>query len=472
MIFKMMNHPKESIMKKLIRRKVVLLAIILIAVFNFNQLFAHLNSFSSIVKSERNKVVHITTSSIVDNRHFFNDPFFEKFFKNIPKNMPKKKRESALGSGFFISHDGYILTNNHVVARADKIEVVLFNDKKYNAKVVGNDKMTDLALLKIDIENHDYAELGDSDELEVGDWVLAIGNPLGLDHSVTSGIISAKERGVFGNSVAYGQFLQTDAAINPGNSGGPLYNMDGKVVGINSAIVASGQGLGFAIPSNLAKKIFKQLMKNGKVVRGYFGVIPQELDEELAKSFGLPEGTGGIILTRVDDDTPAYKAGLKQGDIIVEIEGKKIIKEGQFRQYIAETMPGESLSVKVFRQGKFFQKSVKVSKRPDDEVASFTGVSQDFGMQLVKLNNDLRSQLDVNFEYGLYVYDVDPTEIAWEKGIRKGDIILEARNNKLKSNDDFQEVVKECRKLKIPVNLLVYRNGNVNFVALPIDYNR
>ncbi|MBT4288869.1 MAG: Do family serine endopeptidase [Deltaproteobacteria bacterium] len=459
-------------MKKLIRRKVVLLAIILIAVFNFNQLFAHLNSFSSIVKSERNKVVHITTSSIVDNRHFFNDPFFEKFFKNIPKNMPKKKRESALGSGFFISHDGYILTNNHVVARADKIEVVLFNDKKYNAKVVGNDKMTDLALLKIDIENHDYAELGDSDELEVGDWVLAIGNPLGLDHSVTSGIISAKERGVFGNSVAYGQFLQTDAAINPGNSGGPLYNMDGKVVGINSAIVASGQGLGFAIPSNLAKKIFKQLMKNGKVVRGYFGVIPQELDEELAKSFGLPEGTGGIILTRVDDDTPAYKAGLKQGDIIVEIEGKKIIKEGQFRQYIAETMPGESLSVKVFRQGKFFQKSVKVSKRPDDEVASFTGVSQDFGMQLVKLNNDLRSQLDVNFEYGLYVYDVDPTEIAWEKGIRKGDIILEARNNKLKSNDDFQEVVKECRKLKIPVNLLVYRNGNVNFVALPIDYNR
>ena len=468
----MMNHPKESIMKKLIRRKVVLLAIILIAVFNFNQLFAHLNSFSSIVKSERNKVVHITTSSIVDNRHFFNDPFFEKFFKNIPKNMPKKKRESALGSGFFISHDGYILTNNHVVARADKIEVVLFNDKKYNAKVVGNDKMTDLALLKIDIENHDYAELGDSDELEVGDWVLAIGNPLGLDHSVTSGIISAKERGVFGNSVAYGQFLQTDAAINPGNSGGPLYNMDGKVVGINSAIVASGQGLGFAIPSNLAKKIFKQLMKNGKVVRGYFGVIPQELDEELAKSFGLPEGTGGIILTRVDDDTPAYKAGLKQGDIIVEIEGKKIIKEGQFRQYIAETMPGESLSVKVFRQGKFFQKSVKVSKRPDDEVASFTGVSQDFGMQLVKLNNDLRSQLDVNFEYGLYVYDVDPTEIAWEKGIRKGDIILEARNNKLKSNDDFQEVVKECRKLKIPVNLLVYRNGNVNFVALPIDYNR
>ena len=211
----MMNHPKESIMKKLIRRKVVLLAIILIAVFNFNQLFAHLNSFSSIVKSERNKVVHITTSSIVDNRHFFNDPFFEKFFKNIPKNMPKKKRESALGSGFFISHDGYILTNNHVVARADKIEVVLFNDKKYNAKVVGNDKMTDLALLKIDIENHDYAELGDSDELEVGDWVLAIGNPLGLDHSVTSGIISAKERGVFGNSVAYGQFLQTDQ-INQG----------------------------------------------------------------------------------------------------------------------------------------------------------------------------------------------------------------------------------------------------------------
>jgi len=468
----MLNHPKGSIMKKLIRLKFVLLVVLLIAVFSFNQLFAHLNSFSSIVKSERNKVVHITTSSIVDNSRFFNDPFFEKFFKNMPKNMPKKKRESALGSGFFISHDGYILTNNHVVARADKIEVILFNGKKYKAKVVGNDKMTDLALLKIDIENHDYAEFGDSDELEVGDWVLAIGNPLGLDHSVTSGIISAKERGVFGNSVAYGQFLQTDAAINPGNSGGPLYNMDGKVIGINAAIVASGQGLGFAIPSNLAKKTFKQLMKNGKVVRGYFGVIPQELDEELAKSFGLPEGTGGIILTRVDDDTPAHKAGLKQGDIIVEIEGKKIIKEGQFRQHIAETMPGESLSVKVFRQGEFFQKPVTVSKRPDDDVASFTGVSQDFGMQLVKLNNDLRNQLDVNFEYGLYVYDVDPTEIAWEKGIRKGDIILEARNNRLKSNDDFQAVVKECRKLKIPVNLLVYRNGNVNFVALPIDYNR
>jgi serine protease Do len=468
----MIFHPERRIMKKIIYRKYVIFFIISTFVFSYSQIFAHLNSFSSIVKSERNKVVHITTSTIVDNSRTFNDPFFERFFKNLPKNTPKKKRESALGSGFFFSHDGYIITNNHVVARAEKIEVVLYNGKKYKAKVVGNDKMTDLALLKIDVENQAFVEFGDSDQLEVGDWVLAIGNPLGLDHSVTSGIISAKERGVFGNSVAYGQFLQTDAAINPGNSGGPLYNMDGKVIGINSAIVASGQGLGFAIPSNLAKKILNQLKKDGKVVRGYFGVIPQELDEELAQSFGLPDDMSGIILTRVDDDTPAHKAGLQQGDIIVEIEGKKIVKEGQFRQYIAETLPGESLAVKVFRNGKFYDKSVKVSKRPEDEQVSYSGASQNFGMQLVKLNTDLKSQLDVSFDHGLFVYDVDPTGIAWEKGIRTGDIILEARNNKLKSPDDFRNAVRECRKLKIPVNLLVYRNGNAIFVALPIEYNR
>lgn len=468
----MIYHLERRIMKKLIFGKFILIFFISTIVFSNSPAFAHLNSFSTIVKSERNKVVHITTSAIVDNSRMFNDPFFEQFFKKLPKNAPKKKRESALGSGFFYSEDGYIVTNNHVIARAEKIEVVLFNGKKYKAKVVGSDKMTDLALLKIDIENQDFVNFGDSEKLEVGDWVLAIGNPLGLDHSVTSGIISAKERGVFGNSVAYGQFLQTDAAINPGNSGGPLYNMDGKVIGINTAIVASGQGLGFAIPSNLAKKIIKQLKKDGKVVRGYFGVIPQELDDELAKSFGLPDDMSGIILTRVDEDTPAHKAGLQQGDIIVEIEGKKIVKEGQFRQYIAETLPGEKLDVKIFRNGEFYAKSVKVSKRPEEEQVSHSGVSQNFGMQLVKLNSDLKSQLEVSFDHGLFVYDIDPTGIAWEKGIRTGDVILEARNNKLYSPDNFQDAVRECRKLKIPVNLLVYRNGNSIFVALPIDYNQ
>ena len=409
-------------------------------------------------------MVHITTSAVVQRNDIFRNPFFDQFYNK----MPKKRRETALGSGFLISHDGYIVTNNHVVEKAEKIEVVLLNEKKYKAKIIGKDHMTDLALLKIDVENQEYVKFGNSDAVEIGDWVIAIGNPLGLDHSVTAGIVSAKERGVFGEAVAYGRFLQTDAAINPGNSGGPLYNVNGEVIGINSAIVAGGQGLGFAIPSNLAKKIIDQLRRKGKVVRGYFGVVPQEISGDLAKSFGLKESDRGIVLSRVDKNSPADKAGLEQGDIILEFEGKKIVKEGQFRQYIAETVPGDWVEVKLYRKGKYLLKKVKVAQRPEEEGVSHHTNFIDYGMQLVEITPQMRSNLNILENYGLLVYRIDETGIAWEKGIRKGDAIMEAMGVKLKTQNDFDEVLKKARKSGYPINLFIIRRGNPLFLALPI----
>ncbi len=424
------------------------------------------NSFSPIVKSEREKVVHISTSSVIDHSSMFRDPFFEQFFKGHPK--PGKKRQSALGTGFIISEDGYIVTNSHVVEKAEKIEVVLFNDKKYSAEIIGIDVQTDLALLKIGITKHAYVKFGDSSAIEVGDWVLAIGNPLGLDHSVTAGIISAKNRGIFGESVAYGQFLQTDAAINPGNSGGPLFNMSSEVIGINTAIVSGGQGLGFAIPANLAQKIIGQLKKDGKVIRGYFGVVPQEVSEELAASFGLPSGVRGIVLTHVSEDSPAGRAGLQLGDVVVEYEGKPLTREGQFRQYIAETVPGERVHLKIFRDGKMIRITVKVIQRPESESVSAVNGSNDYGMRLTEITPQTREKLRLTNEHGLVVYQIDQTGVAWEKGIRQNDIILKANGKPVKTIREFNTAIRESQKKKHPIRLLIQRDGNARFVALPI----
>ena len=425
---------------------------------------AFTQSFSPIVKRERKKVVHISTSMIVQQRTI-PDPFFDRYFPGIPK----KRRTSALGTGFLISSDGYIVTNNHVIEKAKKIEVVLLNEKKYRAKIVGKDTMTDLALLKIDVKGQEYVEFGDSDAVEIGDWVLAIGNPFGLDHSVSAGIVSAKERGIFGETYAYGQFLQTDAAINFGNSGGPLYDIDGKVIGINTAIAAGGQGIGFAIPSNLAAKVIDQLRQEGKVVRGYFGVVPQEVDHDLAKSFGMEKYSRGIILNKVEEDSPAGRAGLQQGDIVVEFEGKKIVREGQFRQYIAETAPGDRVEVKLFRNGKYLSKKVKVGEAPVAESVSHRSDAFDYGMQLVEITPEMKSRLKVAENYGLLVYRIDETKIAWQKGVRQGDVIMEAMGLQLKTPKDFADVLEKARKTGYPfANLFVIRNGNPLFLALPV----
>jgi serine protease Do len=440
-------------------------AIILVVCFSFTQsAFARNESFAPIVKSENKKVVHISISSIVE--HSVNiprDPFFEKFFKD----MPQKQRKSALGSGFLISSDGYIVTNHHVIAKADKIEVTLHSGTVYKAEVIGKDKLSELALLKIEAKGLPYVEWGDSDEMEVGDWVLAIGNPLGFDNTVTAGIISGLGRSVFPNT-AYGQFLQTDAAINFGNSGGPLFNMDSEVIGINTAIVAGGQNIGFAIPSNLARNVINQLKKHGKVERGWFGVGIQDVSNELAESFGLPKGMKGVVLTSIGEDSPAKKAGLQKGDVIVKFNGKKLERVNDLQQKVAETIPGTKVLVEIFRRGEFLKKSVKVGKRPTEEAAQLTPNKSKFGMRLVEITPNNKPYPEFKDDHGLLVYEVDQTGIAWEKGIRRGDVIVEANNKKLNSVEDFFQIMTRAEKTSRPVYLLVNRNGREMFIAMPV----
>ncbi|MCG8334053.1 MAG: Do family serine endopeptidase [Proteobacteria bacterium] len=440
-------------------------ALWLVLCFSFAQVsFARNESFSPIVKSESKKVVHISISSIVErNSNVPRDPFFERFFKD----MPQQQRKSALGSGFLISSDGYIVTNHHVIAQADKIEVTLHSGTVYKAEVIGKDKLSELALLKIEANGLPYVEWGNSDKMEVGDWVLAIGNPLGFDNTVTAGIISGLGRSVFPNT-AYGQFLQTDAAINFGNSGGPLFNLDSEVIGINTAIVAGGQNIGFAIPSNLARNVIDQLKKFGKVERGWFGVGIQDVSNELAESFGLPKGMKGVVLTSIGDDSPAKKAGLQQGDVIVKFNGRKLERVNDLQQKVAETAPGTKVSVEVFRRGKFLKKTVQVGKRPTEETAQLQTNKSKFGMRLVEITPNNKPYPEFQEDHGLLVYEVDQSGVAWDKGIRRGDVIVEANNKKLKVVDDFFQVMTQAEKTSRPVYLLVNRNGREMFIAIPV----
>jgi len=425
-------------------------------------------SFAPIVNSEKNKVVHISISSIVERqpvrpRNRSRDPFFDRFYPDIPK----KRRQSALGSGFIISPNGYIVTNHHVIARADKIEVTLYSGKQFKAKIIGSDKMSELALIKIDAKDLPIIKWGDSSKIQVGDWVLAIGNPLGFDHTVTAGILSGRGRAVFGGT-AYGQFLQTDAAINFGNSGGPLYNMNGEVIGINTAIAAGGQNLGFAIPSNLAQNIVHQLKKFGKVKRGWFGVGIQDVDNELAESFDLPKGMKGVVITDIGSGSPAEKAGIQRGDVITEFNGKPLSKATQLQQFVGETMPGSTVNVKIFRKGKFIEIKVKVGLREYDEIASLDDIVNKYGMRLVEIDDETRSSLDLKEDFGLLVIAIDEAGIAWEKGLRRGDIVLEANNIKLHTPDNFNQVLRQAQKTGKPIKLLVIRNGRTIFRALPV----
>ncbi|OGH01871.1 MAG: hypothetical protein A2600_09360 [Candidatus Lambdaproteobacteria bacterium RIFOXYD1_FULL_56_27] len=418
-----------------------------------------MESFAPIVRSERTKVVHISTSSVTPPgpKGSQRDPLMDRFLG------PRPKKSSALGSGFVFSEDGYIVTNNHVVERADKIEVTFYDGKTYEAKVVGTDAITDLALIKVEAKGLKPVLLGDSEKLEVGDWVLAIGNPLGLDYTVTAGIISAKGRDIFGGT-AYGQFLQTDAAINPGNSGGPLFDVQGKVVGINTAI-AQGQGLGFAIPINLAKTIFDQLKTSGKVERGWLGIGIQEMNEDLALSFGLDKDSKGIVVTSIGPDSPAEKGGLKQGDVITEIEGRGVDKTTQLQQTVAEAKPGSVVKLKVFRANKSLALSVTLGKRPESEIATNEEEPNPLGFQLAEIDPTLRQEWGIKEKIGLLVVEVDPDSLAYEKGIRRGDILVEVDGLRLNKLADFEKAQQKSRGR---MRLLLKRDGESIYLALPL----
>lgn len=326
------------------------------------------NAFVRVAEGVTPAVVNISTvgkgkSPRYSFRPFGNDPFFRDFFDRFFEGFPRAERQMSLGSGVIIDKGGYILTNHHVIKDADEITVKLANKKEYKSRVVGVDPKTDLAVIKVNApEDLPVAILGDSDALKVGEWALAIGNPFGLDHTVTVGVISATGRSDVGIAT-YENFIQTDASINPGNSGGPLLNIQGEVIGINTAIIASGQGIGFAIPINMAKKVIGDLIKRGKVTRGWLGVGIQPLTPELAKSLGLSLEEG-ILVNRVMPKSPAEAAGLKEGDVITSVDGKKITDSRELQRMVAELEVGRMIELGLLRDGKPLSVKLKVGELP------------------------------------------------------------------------------------------------------------
>lgn len=446
-------------MKRFLKVQLFIVAILMITSFAFA---ANLPNITEVVKITKESVVNINTTQTIKKKiPNFNFPFgFNPFgdfdFFKGPEQYQEYKSK-ALGSGFIISEDGYIVTNNHVVEKADEINVKLHNGKEYKAKKVGRDPLTDLALLKIDVENAKLKplKLGDSDSLEVGEWVVAIGNPFGLESSYTAGIISAKGRDL--GEGPYDNFLQTDASINPGNSGGPLVNLKGEVIGINTAIIASGQGLGFAVPVNTLKNILPQL-KKGVVKRGFLGIQNlQEISPEMIKELNL-NIEHGVIINGVLQGEPADLAGVKVGDIIIAIDGKPMKTPKDVVNYIGNQTPGKVVNIEIVRvsiDGKVEKKNiqVKLSERKDlsqEELAEQPIV-------VTSLTDDEKRNLKI--DYGVKVSDVKTTSNAFRAGIRKGEIILSVNNQVINNEDEFYSVYNKIEKGRYVVIRLYSKKG-------------
>ncbi|MCG6534231.1 MAG: DegQ family serine endoprotease [Syntrophales bacterium LBB04] len=433
-------------------------------------------NFTELAEKVRDGVVNIQTTKTMKGggrvfRHFFGGPSgkqnpFEDFFGQGfgDEGSSEGFQQKSLGSGFIIDREGYIVTNNHVVENADEIKVKLANGKEFEAKVVGRDPKTDLALIKIkgSTDLHPLT-MGNSDDLKVGSWVVAVGSPFGLEQTVTAGIVSAKGRTI--GAGPYDNFIQTDASINPGNSGGPLINTKGEVIGINTAIVASGQGIGFAIPANMAKDVVPQLKDKGKVTRGWLGVAIQEVTPELAQSFGLKEKQGALV-AEVFKGSPAERAGIEQGDVIVEFGGKQIKESKDLPQVVAATPIGKSVSAKLSRSGKQISKDVKVTEMEEKttEVAKApTGKKLGIGVQ--NITPDVAQALGLKDAAGVVVTQVEPGSPAENAGIQKGDVIREVDRNPVKDVHDLMDQIAKAKD-KGTILLLVQRGQNKTFAAV------
>ena len=438
------------------------------------------SGFAPIISKVVPAVVNISSTKVVDNPQtdepFFSDPLFRQFFGNqFPQqfNMPKQQRAEALGSGVVISADGYILTNNHVVEGADEVSVTLADKREFKAKIIGTDPRTDIAVLKVGAENLPVMVLGDSSKVQVGNFVLAVGEPFSLSQTVTAGIISATGRGNLGIE-DYEDFIQTDASINPGNSGGALVNVNGELIGINTAILTGdgsrgNQGVGFAIPINMARTVMDQILKNGRVIRGYLGAWIQPVTPEIAKAFGLEEKEPyGALLGDVDPTGPAGKSGLQRGDIVLEMNGKKITETKDFRLKIAMTAPKTPIDLKVFRNGVTKDYTVTLGELPNQpektgETASSSGSALQ-GLSAETLTPDIAKQLGLPAgTYGVVVDNVDPGSMAEETGLRRGDVIQEVNHQKIANMADFSRAVRSGSESLL---LLVNRGGNTMYVVV------
>jgi serine protease Do len=440
--------------------------------------------FADLAEKLSPTVVNIYTTQTVEvssspHQFFFPDQMeipepFRRFFgmPDMPPEQQVPKREmkrTSLGSGVIFTADGYIITNNHVVEDADEINVTLHTFEEYKATIVGRDPKSDLALIKIESKTDlPYVTFGDSDKLRVGEWVLAIGNPFGLQKTVTAGIVSAKGRAI--NNESYGNFIQTDASINPGNSGGPLFNLKGEMVGVNTAIFSrtgGNIGIGFAIPVNMAKNVLAQLKEHGKVTRGWLGVMIQQVTPDLADNFGLDRPIGALV-GQVVPDSPAEKAGLKAGDVIIEYNGKEVSQMSMLPAMVANTSVGEKAKLVLIRDGKKQNLTVEIGKLEDEEVVvadAETGTSKKLGMSVQELTPKIAESLGIEETQGLIVSDITPGSAASEVGILRGDIILEINRQKVENVAQYKKALQAAQEKK-SILLLIKRGQNTRFVVI------
>ena len=464
-----------------------LLAVTFVVAAQFAQA-ANLPDFSEFAAKSGPAVVNINTEKMAASggpEELFGEMFrnmppgFEKFFDQFGGKRDGKRpqsRQKSLGSGFLVSADGFIVTNNHVVADADVIRVTLDQEngksETFTATLIGADEETDLALLKVETQkNLPFLVFGNSDELKVGEWLLAIGNPFGLDHTVTAGILSAKNRNI--HAGPFDNFLQTDASINPGNSGGPLLNMQGQVVGINTAIIASGQGIGFAIPSNMAAKIIDQIKSGKKVSRGWIGVTIQDVEENTAKALGMKDAKGALVGSVMENE-PAGKGGMKDGDIILAVDGKDVDDASALLRAIAEKSPGSKAVIKVWRDGKVNDLTVTLGERQSSSQASASGKSGPkqneglLGIAVRPLNDTERRDMKIDKNEGLLIVEVSPNKPAAEADLRPGDVILKANLKPVNTSEGLSKIVNEEGAKRGAIMLQISRRGDVYFRTIPL----
>lgn len=433
-------------------------------------------AFVDVAKRVTPTVVSITSAKVVIVRNPFSDFFHDNRWGRNPRDNGHEFRQQGLGSGVIISRDGYILTNNHVIQEAEEISV-LIDKKEYAAKLIGTDPKTDVAVIKIDAKNLPVIALGNSDDLDVGEWVLAIGNPFSLElaHTVTAGIVSGKGRARVGvGDIEYEDFIQTDAAINPGNSGGALVNLRGELVGINTAIVTGGYGggnvgVGFAIPINLARQIMQSLIDEGRVIRGWLGVRIQTVDEQLAKAFGLPEAAGALV-TEVVAGGPAQDAGMKVEDIVTELDGTKIRDSNHLMHLVASYKPGARAPLTVWRNGKVVKIEVKLGERPEEEptrLASTPTEENPLGLQVTTLTPALARQLEIDpGETGVVVTDLEEGSQAAREGIGRGDLIREVNRQPVRTAAEFRKAVASTKGDVVLLRVMSRGDKRNFFVAL------
>ncbi len=435
-----------------------------------------LRSYADVADAAMGGVVNISTDKVVempDWHPMLEDPLFRRFFGQPDDEGGNERVERSLGSGVIVSEDGYILTSNHVIAQASKIRVMLNGNTEYEAEIVGQDEMTDVALIKIEPDGPlPTVRIGDSRALRIGDQVMAVGNPFGVGQTVTLGIVSALGRTI--GLMQYEDFIQTDASINPGNSGGALVNMQGELVGINTAILSrsgGSQGVGFAIPSHMAERIMGMLIADGRVKRAWLGVITGEVDRTMADALGM-ERPRGVLMTAVNEDTPAEKAGLEEGDVILSVDGKDVNSISELRNTISLAGVGTEVELDVLRDGRERELTVELGEMPADLTAArSTEDDEDSaggldGVTVRTLSPRLRAQLELDDDLeGVVVTDVERTSNAWHRGLREGAVILEVARERVRDLDDYRRLIEKDQDR--PALLKVRRGEQTTVIAIP-----